>query len=194
MELFEGSFSTYGHLFLIDEQHYEEFCQHLKVLTIKRSEFFLEQDQFCDFLGFLDGGMLRSYYINDRGEDINFNFHMRGSFFSDYESLILGKKTTINIKACMESKIILLNKKDLNNLYKKDPYWQEFGRKMAEVIYLQVKKRMEELLCLSPEKRFSRLLLENPEIFQLVPQKHIASYLGVRPQSLSRLRTRILKR
>ncbi|MNP78852.1 hypothetical protein D3C76_1765610 [compost metagenome] len=65
---------------------------------------------------------------------------------------------------------------------------------MTEVIYLGAKKRIEELLYYSPEIRYNNLLAENAQIFQLVAQKHIASYLGVKPPSLSRIRRRILKR
>ena len=70
-------------------------------------------------------------------------------------------------------------------------YWQEFGRQMAEHIYLSAKKRVEDLLFLTAENRYLQLLKQHPEIFQHVPQKYIASYLGIQPQSLSRMRKRI---
>ncbi len=100
----------------------------------------------------------------------------------------------MNIKAVTDAEVLLLHKEDLQKLYQKDTYWQEFGRKMTEVIYLGAKRRIEELLYYSPEIRYNNLLAENPQIFQLVAQKHIASYLGIKPPSLSRIRRRILKR
>ncbi|MXD03670.1 Crp/Fnr family transcriptional regulator, partial [Escherichia coli] len=82
-----------------------------------------------------------------------------------------------------DSEIMLLHKDDLQKLYRKEAYWQEFGRKMTEVIYLSAQKRIEELLYYVPERRYYNLLSENPQVFQLIPLKHIASYLGIKPQS-----------
>ncbi|WP_407485560.1 cyclic nucleotide-binding domain-containing protein [Elizabethkingia miricola] len=64
---------------------------------------------------------------------------------------------------------------------------------MTEVIYLSAQKRIEELLYYVPERRYYNLLSENPQVFQLIPLKHIASYLGIKPQSLSRIRNRTVK-
>lgn len=187
-------YSRYGPLFLVDEEHYEEFCSHLHETVYKKSDFFLKEGEECQYLGFLKTGFMRTFYINEAGEDVNFNFHFDNYFFTDYESILCHTRSKMNIKAVKDSEVLLLHKNDLQNLYKKDAYWQEFGRKMTEVIYLNAKKRIEELLYYSPEKRYNKLLKENPKIFQLVAQKHIASYLGVKPQSLSRIRNRTLKR
>lgn len=99
----------------------------------------------------------------------------------------------MNIKALKDSEIMLLHKDDLQKLYQKEAYWQEFGRKMTEVIYLSAQKRIEELLYYVPERRYYNLLSETPQVFQLIPLKHIASYLGIKPQSLSRIRNRTVK-
>ncbi|AQX11018.1 Crp/Fnr family transcriptional regulator [Elizabethkingia meningoseptica] len=188
------NYETYGPLFLVDKEHYAEFCGLLKKISLKRSEYFLKEGELCEYLGFLKSGLMRTFYNNENGADINFNFHFNHHFFTDYESILKGVKSKMNIKALEDSEILLLHKDDLQKLYQKEAYWQEFGRKMTEVIYLSAKKRIEELLYYSPEKRYSNLLTENPQIFQLVAQKHIASYLGIKPQSLSRIRNRTLKR
>lgn len=113
--------------------------------------------------------------------------------FTDYESILQNVKSKMNIKALKDSEIMLLHKDDLQKLYQKEAYWQEFGRKMTEVIYLSAQKRIEELLYYVPERRYYNLLSENPQVFQLIPLKHIASYLGIKPQSLSRIRNRTVK-
>jgi CRP-like cAMP-binding protein len=97
----------------------------------------------------------------------------------------------LNIQALENSTVFLLSKNDLESLYLKDKYWQNFGKRMTERIYLSAKKRVEDLLYYSPEKRYLNLLTDNPLIFQKIPQKFIASYLGITPQSLSRIRKRI---
>lgn len=187
-------YAKYGPLFLVDEAHYAEFCAYLQEATYKKSEFFLREGDTCSYLGFLKTGFMRTFYISENGEDVSFNFHFDNHFFADYESILCNTRSRMNIKAVTDSEVLLLHKNDLQKLYQKDAYWQEFGRKMGEVIYLNAKKRIEELLYYSPERRYQNLLAENSGIFQLVAQKHIASYLGVKPQSLSRIRSRTSKR
>lgn len=194
MERIENEYSKYGPLFLIDEEHYSEFCSYLQDTTFKKSEYFLKEGDECCYLGFLKTGFMRTFYINESGDDVNFNFHFDNYFFTDYESILCNTKSKMNIKAVKDSEVLLLHKSDLQKLYQKDAYWQEFGRKMTELIYLNAKKRIEELLYYSPERRYNNLLNENSKIFQMVAQKHIASYLGIKPQSLSRIRNRTLKR
>jgi len=189
-----NEYTKFGPLFLVDEEHYPEFCSYLKSATYKKSDFFLKEGEKCQYLGFLKTGFMRTFYINDNGEYVTFNFHFDNYFFTDYESILCNTKSRMNIKAVSNAEVLLLHKDDLQKLYQKDVYWQEFGRKMTEVIYLGAKKRIEELLYYSPEIRYNNLLAENAQIFQLVAQKHIASYLGVKPPSLSRIRRRILKR
>jgi len=189
-----NEYTEFGSLFLVDEGHYPEFCSYVKSTTYKKSDFFLKEGEKCQYLGFLKTGFMRTFYINDNGEYVTFNFHFDNYFFTDYESILCNTKSRMNIKAVSNAEVLLLHKDDLQKLYQKDVYWQEFGRKMTEVIYLGAKKRIEELLYYSPEIRYNNLLAENAQIFQLVAQKHIASYLGVKPPSLSRIRRRILKR
>ncbi|WP_229660169.1 MULTISPECIES: Crp/Fnr family transcriptional regulator [Flavobacteriaceae] len=187
------NFQKYGDLFQVDLEHFDEFYGLLKERTLKKSEFFLKQGKKCKHLGFVKSGTLRSFYINESGEDQSFNIHSKNQFFTDYESILNNKTSKLNIQALRKTEMLLLHKNDLQKLYLKEAYWQEFGRKMAERIYLDAIKRIENLLYFSAEKRYINLLEESPEIFRNVPQKHIASYLGITPQSLSRIRRRLQK-
>ncbi|MCT2563647.1 Crp/Fnr family transcriptional regulator [Chryseobacterium herbae] len=183
-------YATYGSLFLVDEEHYVELCRYLNKVIFKKADFFLREGECCEYLGFLKSGLMRSFY----DKDINVNFHLENSLITDYDSILFGVKSRISIKAIEDSEVFLLHKDHLQNLYDKDVYWQEFGRRIAEAVYLHAKRRIEGLLCISPEQRYHQLLLENPKILQLIPQKHIAGYLGIQPQSLSRIRKRLLNR
>ncbi|MCV9929799.1 cyclic nucleotide-binding domain-containing protein [Flavobacterium sp. LS1R49] len=185
------NFQKYGSLFQVDAEHFDEFFSQLKSITLEKSEFFLQQEGKCEYIGFVKNGTLRSFHNNENGNDISFNFHFNNQFFTDYESLLFDKKSKLNIQAIHKSELFLLHKDDLKKLYTKGIYWQEFGRKTKEKLYLDAKKRIEDLLYYSPEQRYTNLLKESPLIFQEVHQKHIASYLGITPQSLSRIRKRI---
>ena len=182
-------------IFEMDKDHFKEFISLLTTVNIKKADFFLKAGEVCNYIGIVLKGALRTYYVNENGEDISFLFHfnhkLENLIFTDYESVLLGNKSKLNIQALEESTVFLLHKNDLLNLYQKDVYWQVFGRKIAEKIYLSAKKRVEDLLYYTPEQRYINLLSENPFVFQKIPQKYIAGYLGIAPQSLSRIRKRI---
>ncbi|SFN40737.1 cAMP-binding domain of CRP or a regulatory subunit of cAMP-dependent protein kinases [Chryseobacterium oleae] len=183
-----------GLLFQLDEEHYNELSSYLIEIKYKKNQFLLKEGDFCKHVGFLKKGVVRSYYLNDNGCEINFNFYFDNHLFSDYESFLCNMDSKINIQAMEDSDILLLSKHDLETLYQKEDYWREFGRKITGIMYFETKKRFEDLLYLSPEQRYNNLFSEYPKIFQSIALKHIASYLGIKPQSLSRIRSRSIKR
>ncbi|WP_228379086.1 Crp/Fnr family transcriptional regulator [Chryseobacterium piperi] len=186
------NYKRYGELFQVDQEHFEEFYSLLKNTELQKSDFFLKQGEKCKYLGFIKSGTIRSFYINDQGREINFGFYFENEFFTDYESILCDTVSNMNIQAIGNCEILLLNKDDLQKLYQKEAYWQQFGRMMSEKIYLDAKKRIDDLLCNSPENRYLNLLRKEPVVFQKIAQKHIASYLGITEQSLSRIRSRII--
>lgn len=186
-----NDYQKYGELFHVDEAHFEEFFSLLKHTQLVKSDFFVKQGEKCKYLGFIKRGTIRSFYINDQGKEINFGFYFKNEFFTDYESILCDSISNMNIQAIENCEILLLHKDDLQKLYDKEAYWQKFGRIMSEKIYLDAKKRIDDLLCNSPENRYLNLLKKEPVLIQKIAQKHIASYLGVTEQSLSRIRSRI---
>jgi len=193
-EMIQTEYEKYGELFQVDRAHFSEFYALLKHVTLSKSAYFLKEGSLCHYLGFVKQGALRSYYNHEAGDELSFMFHFENQFFSDYESILCGTISNLNIQALEDSEILLLHKDDLQRLYSKEAYWQEFGRKMSEQIYLNAKKRIEDILYYSPEDRYKRLLEDYPFFFQRIPQKYISSYLGVTPQSLSRIRRRLVRK
>lgn len=185
-------YEKYGELFQVDSDHFDEFYALLQDTKLLKSDFFLKQGDKCKYLGFIKKGTIRCFYINDQGREINFGFYFENEFFTDYESILCDTVSNMNIQALENCEILLLSKDHLQALYQKEAYWQKFGRVMSEKIYLDAKKRIDDLICLSPENRYLNLLRKEPLLFQKIAQKHIASYLGITEQSLSRIRGRIV--
>ncbi|BAP32154.1 Crp/Fnr family transcriptional regulator [Chryseobacterium sp. StRB126] len=185
-------YEKYGELFQVDQEHFDEFYSLLKDTQLLKLDFFLKQGDKCRYLGFIKKGTIRCFYINDQGREINFGFYFENEFFTDYESILCDTVSNMNIQALENCEILLLSKEHLQMLYQKEAYWQKFGRVMSEKIYLDAKKRIDDLICFSPENRYLNLLKKQPLLFQKIAQKHIASYLGVTEQSLSRIRSRIV--
>lgn len=117
---------------------------------------------------------------------------MNGDFFGDYESYLTGRRSRFIIEAMMDTEVLLYDKQDLNRLIDSDMFWLRFSRTIPDVCFLEAKRRVEDLLFYGPEERYFRLLNKMPEIVQKIPLKYISSYLGITPQSLSRIRKRII--
>lgn len=179
----------------IENPAFNELYSLLKFKEIKKNDFVLRENDTCKFIGLLEEGSMRTFYVNEKGEDVSFLFHFNQQIedivFTDYEGFLLGTKSKLNIQALENSKVYFIDKDDWNKLFNKNAFWLCFSKKMTEKVYLSAKKRVEDLLYYSPENRYLKLLKENPQIFQKIPQKYIASYLGITPQSLSRIRNRI---
>lgn len=181
--------------FGIDDSYIEEMLAFTFSKKVRRGEFLLREGEVCTHVGLVIEGALRTFYINENGEDISFLFHFNGRLehlaFLDYESVLLGTPTKLNIQATEDSLVYLIHKNDLAALYQKNAFWQKFEKHIADRVYLSAKRRVEDLLYFSPEKRYLNLLADHPIVFQKFSQKFIASYLGVTPQSLSRIRKRL---
>ncbi len=181
----------YAELFDIDATRWNELMQYASVQTIKRNDFILKEGQSCFHLGFIKRGALRTFYIDDKGNDASFLLQIDHDFFGDYESIILKEPSKLNIQALSDTDVILLHMPELEQLFQTELFWMQYSRKIANKVFLDAKRRMEELLYYTPEQRYLNLLKRSPKIFQKVPQKFISSYLGITPQSLSRIRKRL---
>jgi CRP/FNR family transcriptional regulator, anaerobic regulatory protein len=135
-------------------------------------------------------GACRSYFIKD-GEEITDFFFFENSFATDFASLCSGKPSTLILECIEDTTVDVIHKKDLEELYSTYHTFSEVGRMMAEYSYLQIEERMRLLHTESLEIRYNWMMENFPEIFNRVPQHYIATYLGVKPQSLSRIRAKI---
>jgi hypothetical protein len=114
-------------------------------------------------------------------------------FITDYESFISEQSAKLSIQSLTDAEVILLDRSGLIKLYETSFYWNKFGRIISEQIFLNSKRRTEDLLFKSPKERYLQLIEKQPNFFQLYSLKHIASYLGITPQSLSRIRKQLSK-
>jgi len=157
---------------------------------IKKGEFILRAGEICNHVTFLNKGFVRIYNLV-QDEELTINFAFEGNFTTDFASLLPQKPSTDYIVAMDDLEILQLHYNDMQALYEKAMVWQKFGRLIAEFILLFVVERNKSLLFNSPEERYVKLLKERPKVMANVPLKYIASYLGVTPEALSRIRKRL---
>jgi CRP-like cAMP-binding protein len=170
----------------------EAFSKAFTLRKLKRKEILLHEGEVCKYTAFILKGCLR-YFYNVEGQEHTGQFFFENSWYTDYESFLSEKPSKQNIEALEKTEILLLQKKDLEKLYETYPKFERFGRLMAENAYLGVRKKNENLVNLSPEDRYLKLVKERPKVIERVAQHYIASFLGIQPQSLSRIRKRILE-
>lgn len=174
----------------LEEKDCELFADKLRNYNYSKDEFFLKEGQVCNMLGFVCSGSFRVYYLND-GKEINTQFIFENQFVVDYNSFLDNRSSRYYIQAMEESEIVCFDFETLNNAYRLSHNWERFGRIMAEYSSKEIARRVENFLFLNGEQRYLSLLENEPEILNRVPLYHVASYLGLERESLSRLRRKI---
>jgi len=175
----------------VDEDNWSRLAEGLIKKEIKAGEYLLKAGEVCPSIAFIESGTFRMYYTNEDDYEINLMLHAANENTTDYESFTTGLPAKLSIQAIEDSKVIILSRVKLMTLYEDSFYWNKFGRMVAEQIFISSKRRTEELLFMTPEQRYLKLMEYQPDFFQKYPLKHIASYLGIKPQSLSRIRARL---
>jgi CRP-like cAMP-binding protein len=166
-----------------------------ELTTVKhfsKHEFILIQGKVCDFIAFINKGAFRGFYSVD-GQQYSKQFFLEGGFCTDYASFLTGKKSLIYLQATEDSTVIFFERKDVNAMYKAIPNFVHFRKLLAENLYIAVTDIKASFILNSPEERYANLIKDRPEVIQRVPQYMIASYLGITPEALSRIRRRLGK-
>lgn len=166
----------------------------LEKRTIKKNDFLLKEGDVAENVFFLIEGFFRMYYIDFNGNEINYRFTRKGNFLADFQSLLTQKASQFYWQALQDSELFVLPYHKIQDAYASSAAWSRFGRLMAERVYLQLNQRVELLLFKTPEERYLHILETEPQLLSEISQFHLASYLGVKPESLSRLRKRIAKK
>lgn len=167
------------------------FCSAFSLKKLKKDEFFLKEEQICDFVGFVNFGVLVYFKIIDNGDEITTDFAFEGDWVNNNQSRLTNAPSTINIRAIEETEIFVIKQQDLTELYLQMPKTERLGRILTEQAYLKIVEQTVQLQVLSAKERYENLLKKHPEIFQKVQLYHIANYLGIAPKSLSRIRKEI---
>lgn len=170
----------------------EAFTRILAIKQFKKKEFLLQEGQICNKVSFINSGCMRLFY-NVEGIENTVQFFFSNSFYTDYTSFLTGQPTIENMQALEACEVVHFRKTDLYKLYNIYPVFDRVGRVMAENAFLSLSKLNKMLTNEEPEQRYLNLLEQRPELVERIPQHYIASYLGIKPESLSRIRKRIFQ-
>jgi CRP-like cAMP-binding protein len=162
-------------------------------IEISKGNFWVKQGKICDQVGFVVSGRLRNYYIDESGNDITCYFVTPENFISSFTSFLTNTPANENISALEDTVLRVISKKDLEELSVRVPKIQIFRRVIAENLFITMEKRIAMLQSQSAYERYERILKDNPDIILSVPLQYTASFLGITPQHLSRLRKELFK-
>lgn len=158
----------------------------------KRNILLLRSGEVAHEAFFVLSGALHQFYLDENGNERTCNFTFENDFVTDLESFSQQTQSPSSIKTLTETTCLSIRCTELVALMKQSPATSEFFRVLIEQIAAKSIKRTKSLLSFSPEKQFTELMQDQPEILQRVPQRYIAQYLGIAPESLSRIRKRIM--
>ncbi len=142
-------------------------------------------------IGFCVQGLFRLYYTTPDGVEYNKNFCGQNQYVASYSSLLMNEPAYFSIQALVDSELLVVRFKDFEALFDRHACWEKLGRKIAESMFISKEKRERELLMLSAEERYRLFLGQYKHLENRIPQYHIASYLGITPVALSRIRRRL---
>jgi len=164
------------------------FSNNIEVKRLAKNEFFLKEGQICNYIGFVNKGVLIYCKNKDNGDEITTDFAFEGDWVTVNQSRLDNSPSLINIKAIENAELMVVSQQNLNDLYIKIPKIERLGRILMEQAYLKTVGQSINLQLLTASERYENLLRNYPEILQKVPLYHIANYLGIAPKSLSRIR------
>lgn len=170
-----------------------EWIVHERLLTkkiLKKGDYLLKVGEICNHVSFINQGGFRAF-IEVNGEERTHGFSFENEYVTDYESFLTRQPSVGYIQALEDAEVIELNYNDMQYCYDNITAWQKFGRLIVEYIFIGVSKRSMDLLFKTPEQLYLDLLKDGRKLIDRVPQHQIASYLGIQPESLSRLRKRL---
>ena len=175
----------------LPDEELEQIAGKFRRRTVKKNEYLLRQGEICSDLVFVKEGCLRLYYLADDIE-VSVWFSFKHSSAIELYSFISERTSEYFLQAIEAGEILYLSKPALNQLYETYPKMQEMMRKFWEDVVINLVDRFTALQRDSAEKRY-RDLLKKPAYLQKIPQKYLASFIGVTPTSLSRIRKKVAK-
>lgn len=162
---------------------------HFHKVSLKKGSYLLEAGKVCDFIAYIDSGILRHFHTKD-GNEITCDITLPNSFYTDFISFTNSTPSIYNAQALKKTELLVIDRNDILKIYSSDRKFETLGRIMAEITVKRATERAMTLSSDKPEERVRKLLIHEPLLFQLVPQRYLANMIGITPESFSRIRAR----
>src|SRR5882762_1805672 len=155
---------------------------------IRKRQYLLNAGDICQYIAFVEKGLLRSFSIDDKAHEHVIQFAMEGWWASDMSSFLSGDDAQYNIEALEDSELLLLTKAALDELMEKVPKMERYFRLLMQNNIVALQRRVTSSQSETAEEKYRRLINAYPDIINRSSQHDVASYLGITPEALSRIR------
>ncbi len=176
----------------VSDADWEFFISKLQQRSFPKKAHIINRGEVENHVSFIEKGIVRLYIPNEnKDKEITFGFSFENEFISAYDSFLSRQPSKFSLQTLLPTKMWSINYEELQHVYKRTKIGNAIGRYYAERLFMIKSEREQALLLLSAEQRYRNLFLQRPNLFKEIPLKFLASYIGVTPQALSRIRKRI---
>ncbi|TPE42688.1 Crp/Fnr family transcriptional regulator [Pontibacter mangrovi] len=178
----------------IDENGISSIVENCTKETFRKGQFLLRKDEHCNRIFFVESGLLRLFSIDEKGKEHILSFAPENWFVTDRESAYFNQPSAYYIQALEDSEVVLMDEDFMHLLSRKFPAFTEFNNHLLHNHIRHLQNRINLLLSTSAEDRYLQFVKMYPDILLRVPQTMVASYLGITPESLSRVRKELARK
>jgi len=178
----------------ISEEEIKLIRSAFKMKHLRKRQYLLQEGDVCKYMAFIVNGAGRMYMVNENGQENVIRFAIESWWLGDYESYNLNSPSTYNIEMTEDSDVLLIGHEHMEKLTKSVPAVAGMTKDIDRKGTIATQKRIQSAISLGAEERYEQLVKTYPEFIRRFPQVMIASYLGISPETLSRIRKNLLKK
>ncbi|WP_442796210.1 Crp/Fnr family transcriptional regulator [Pelobium manganitolerans] len=192
--MYELFFKSFRQKVPLSAEEETQLKRYLTPKKLRKKQYLLQEGDVCKAIAFIEKGALKAYSVDEKGNEHIIQFGLEGWIISDLYSFLTGELATYNIDAIEDSEVLLISKSAHEELLLEMPAYETFTRLNITGAYLAMQKRLTSIISTPLKEQYTDFIALYPDIVQRVPQHMIASYLGLKPETLSRVRQKIAQK
>jgi CRP/FNR family transcriptional regulator, anaerobic regulatory protein len=178
----------------VPPRSFDDFAALFRARSLDKGDYFVRAGEESVAVALVCSGVARLFYTRGDGKEFNKGFVFAPDFLSVLESIITRQPSRLNVQALTPMQLFVAPHAGLSSFFPRDPYWERLGRRIVEEVYVKKVRREASLLMDSAAERYVTFVEERGAIAASVPDYHVAAYLGITPEALSRLKKRLAKK
>lgn len=191
--MFEVFFSQVKDKVLLSEAEQKLVKTFFSPKKIRKKQYLLQEGNICRHLAFVEKGLLRSYSVDEKGIEHMIHFAWEGWWMADMLSFLSNEPSTYHIDAIEDAELLLISQQDFEEMLLKVPVMERYFRILFQNNIISKERRLISSITNSAEEKYIHLTATNPELIKRIPQQLVASYLGITPETLSRIKNKLAK-
>jgi CRP-like cAMP-binding protein len=185
--IFQHLFVFLNQFIALTEEEFAMLRQKTEIRQYKKNDMLIRPGDVESHLYFVHKGLIREYFLKAK-QQVTTDIIGDGTITGSVTSFFTGQPSRYCLQAIEPSVVVAISRDDLENLYRSDRKWERLGRVLTTHFFLQKERHLLDNMRFTTRERFIHFMNENPALLQKVPQKHLASYLNIKPETFSRMK------